>query len=579
MILSSMKKWLVLFNVLLVGFVGAAEPADTIFTGGKVITVDEKFSIAEAIAVRGERLIAVGINAEIEKLAGPETKKIDLQGATVLPGLIDSHVHATNAAVYEFENEVPSFETVSDVLAYIRERAEKAEAGEWITMSQVFITRLRERRFPTRAELDKAAPKNPVYFRTGPDAVVNSMALELSRIDRDYQVPEGSNARIERDSATGELTGIIRSAGGLIKVARTRDAPDFEQRKELLRQLIADYNSVGITGISDRNASDSGTLLYQGLRDDGQLNARVYLYRGVSAGSPIEKIKQQLDGFAEHPLHKYDNKLWARGVKIFLDGGMLTGSAYMLKPWGVSESYGIDDPEYRGMRYVEPEKLYQIAKYALERELQFTAHSVGDGAVETLVDAYVRIAENDFPIRDKRACVTHCNFMTERAIEKMSQHGIVCDIQPAWLYLDGSTLSHHFGIERLAWFQPYKALFENNVIVGGGSDHMQKIGSLRSVNPYNPFLGMWTTLVREPRWMEGALHPEHELSREQAIRLYTINNAYLTFEEKEKGSLEAGKLADFIVLDRDILECPVEEVRAIEVKQTWLGGEQVYASE
>ncbi len=258
---------------------------------------------------------------------------------------------------------------------------------------------------------------------------------------------------------------------------------------------------------------------------------------------------------------------------------MLTGSAYMLKPWGVSESYGIEDPEYRGIRYVEPEKLYEIAKYALERELQFTAHAVGDGAVETLVDAYVRIAENDFPIREKRPCVTHCNFMSERAIQLMGEYGIVCDLQPAWLYLDGSTLTHHFGIERLAWFQPYKALFDKNVIVGGGSDHMQKIGSLRSVNPYNPFLGMWTSLVREPRWMEEKLHPEHELSREEAIRLYTINNAYLTFEEKEKGSLEAGKLADFIVLDRDILECPVEEVREIEVKQTWLGGEQVYSAE
>jgi predicted amidohydrolase YtcJ len=574
-----MKKWLTLVKVLLVGFVGAAEPADTIFTGGKVITVDEKFSITEAIAVRGERLTAVGANAEIEKLAGPETEKIDLKGATVLPGLIDSHVHAPSAAIYEFENEIPSFETVPDVLAYIRERAEKAEAGEWITMSQVFITRLRERRFPTRSELDEAAPKNPVFFRTGPDAAVNSMALELSEIDRDFKVPEGSNARIERDPATGELTGIIRSAGGMIKVASRSNAPDFERRKESLRQLIADYNSVGITGISDRNASDSGTLLYEGLRDDGQLNARVYLYRGINAGSPVGKIKEQLDRYAEHPLHKYDNKLWARGVKIFLDGGMLTGSAYMLKPWGVSESYGIDDREYRGILYVEPEKLYEIAKYALQRELQFTAHSVGDGAVETLVDTYVRIAENDFPIRDKRPCVTHCNFMTERAIDQMGKHGIVCDIQPAWLYLDGSTLSHHFGIDRLAWFQPYKTLFEKNVIVGGGSDHMQKIGSLRSVNPYNPFLGMWTTLVRQPRWIEEALHPEHKLSREQAIRLYTINNAYLTFEEKEKGSLEAGKLADFIVLDRDILECPVEEVRDIEVKQTWLGGKQVYSSE
>ncbi len=574
-----MKPGIALLSVIFVGVSGAQETADRILTGGKIVTVDEGFSIAEAIATRGERILAVGSNAEIEEFAGPDTERIDLKGATVLPGLIDSHVHSTGAAVYEFEDEIPSFETVSDVLDYIRDRAEKSEDGEWITMSQVFITRLRERRFPTRAEMDGVAPNNPVYFRTGPDAAVNSMALDLSGIDKDFEVPEGSTARIERDPATGEPTGVIRSAGRLIKVAPRSGGPDFEQRKEALRKLITDYNKVGITGISDRNASDSGTRLYEDLLKEGNLNCRVYLYRGVGAGSDIEKIKEQLDRHAEHPLHNYNNMLWARGIKIFLDGGMLTGSAYMLEPWGVSDSYGIVDPEYRGIRYVEPDKLYEMAKYSLEKDLQFTAHAVGDGAVETLVDAYSRIAENDFPVRDKRPCVTHCNFMSERAIEKMGEHGIVCDLQPAWLFLDGSTLSQHFGVERLAWFQPYKALFEKNVIVGGGSDHMQKIGSLRSVNPYNPFLGMWTTLVREPRWMDESLHPRHKLSREQAIRLYTINNAYLTFEEAEKGSIEKGKLADFIVLDRDILECPVDEVREIQVKQTWLGGQSVYSSE
>ena len=574
-----MKFWIVLLSVLVVGVSGAQETADRIFTGGNIVTVDKEFSIVEAIAVKGERLLAVGTDAEIEKLAGADTQKIDLEGATVLPGLIDSHVHSTGAAVYEFENEVPSFETVSDVLDYISERAEKAEDGEWITMSQVFITRLRERRFPTRAEMDEVAPNNPVYFRTGPDAAVNSKALDLSGIDKDFEVPEGSNARIERDPTTGEPTGVIRSAGRLVKVAPRSGGPDFDQRKERLRELIADYNSVGITGIADRSAGESSVRLYEALEKEGKLNCRVYLYRGVGAGSDIETIKEQLDRHAEHPLHEYNNKLWAKGIKIFLDGGMLTGSAYMLEPWGVSDSYGIVDPEYRGIRYVEPEKLYEMAKYALEKELQFTAHAVGDGAVETLVDAYSRIAENDFPVREKRPCVTHCNFMSERAIEKMSEHGIVCDLQPAWLFLDGSTLSHHFGVERLAWFQPYKALFEKNVIVGGGSDHMQKIGSLRSVNPYNPFLGIWTTLVREPRWMEESLHSQHKLDREEAIRLYTINNAYLTFEENEKGSLEKGKLADFIVLDRDILKCPVDEVREIQVKETWLGGERVHSSD
>jgi predicted amidohydrolase YtcJ len=167
--------------------------------------------------------------------------------------------------------------------------------------------------------------------------------------------------------------------------------------------------------------------------------------------------------------------------------------------------------------------------------------------------------------------------MSPEAIAKMHALGVVANLQPAWLYLDGVTLRQQFGVERLAYFHPYRTLFERGVTVGGGSDHMQKIGSLRSINPYNPFLGMWTTIVRQPRGTDTPLHPEQSLTREQAIRLYTINNAFLTFEEGKKGSLERGKLADFIVLDRDILTCPIDQVKDIKVDVTYLGGARVHA--
>src|SRR3989442_1174067 len=176
-----------------------------------------------------------------------------------------------------------------------------------------------------------------------------------------------------------------------------------------------------------------------------------------------------------------------------------------------------------------------------------------------MIDAYSEI-NNEFPVRPARPCITHANFFPPGGIDKMKTLGIVADLQPDWLWLDGATLRRQFGYERMAAFQPYKTLFDSGVTVGGGSDHMQKIGSLRSINPYNPFLGMWITLTRQPRWTDQPLHPEQRISRELAIRLYTINNAYLTFEEKQKGSLENGKLADFIVLDRDILTCPLAEV-------------------
>lgn len=277
----------------------------------------------------------------------------------------------------------------------------------------------------------------------------------------------------------------------------------------------------------------------------------------------------------EHPLHRYNNRIWLRGIKVFLDGGMLTGSAYMRQPWGVSDIYSITDPDYRGLLYIQPERLQAIARLAVHYDLQMTAHAVGDGAVHALIDAYAAVNQTT-PIQDKRLCITHCNFMSKQAIERMSQLGIVADLQPAWLQLDGSTLLRQFGQQRLKYFQPYRSLLDAGVVVGGGSDHMQRIGSRRSVNPYNPFWGMWITVARQPRWMDQPLHPQQSISRQDAIRLYTINNAYLTFEEKEKGSLAPGKLADFIVLDRDILSCQLEDMPRVQVLQTYLGGKRIY---
>ena len=571
-------KRLFYYSVLACAFALPLPAAPVALINGHIVTVDGDFSIAEAMLVEGERIVKVGTNAEITEGLAAAATRIDLQGATVLPGLIDSHVHSTGASVFEYDHVIPEMETIADVLTYIRGRTALVPEGTWINLSQVFITRLREQRFPTRAELDEAAPKHPVVFRTGPDAAVNSLALSLSEITRDTAAPEGGTGRLEKDPATGEPTGILRgSATGLIKRGETgTKSPDEKGKVDALAELLADYNKVGLTSVSDRGAGDGSIALYSALRYSDRLTCRVYLYYSVNAQSPIETVLENIDKAAAHPLHAYNSELWLRGIKIFLDGGMLTGSAYMKRPWGVSAAYGIDDPEYRGMVYVEPEKLHVMARHALSKGLQFTAHSVGDGAVERLVDVYAKIGTEDFPVNEMRPCVTHCNFMTAEAIEKMATHGIVADLQPAWLYLDGRTLLKQFGLERLEYFQPYKTLAQKGVIAGGGSDHMQKIGSMRSVNPYNPFLGIWTTLTRHHRWMGDSLRPEQIIERADAIRLYTINNAWLTFEEKEKGSLEPGKLADFIVLDRDILTCPVEEVRAITVRETWLGGRQVY---
>ena len=550
-------------------------PPSHIFHNGKIATVDPQFRVVQAMAIRDGRIVAVGTNADIVKLAGPATERVDLGGKTVLPGLIDSHVHAPSASMYEFEQPVPDMESVADVLEYIRARAGKTEPGRWITLSQVFITRLREQRYPTRVELDGAAPRHPVAFRTGPDASLNSMALSMSGIDAKFEVPKGQPCRIERDRS-GEPTGILRNCASLIRSGPAGTSPSTADRLGRLRELLADYNSVGITSIVDANTDKSGLELYRTLREQDALTCRTFMAYGVDAQAPLDRIEATIREAASHPLHQYNDMLWLRGIKAFMDGGMLTGSAYMRRPWGVSKIYAIDDPEYRGVRFIEPEKLYQIARLALANDLQFTAHSQGDAAVDAMVEAYERINRDDFPVRDRRPSITHASFMSREAIARMKSLGIVANLQPAWLYLDGATLRQHFGVERLAYFHPYKSLAEQGVTAGGGSDHMQKIGSLRSINPYNPFLGMWTTIVRRPRGSQAPLHPEQNLTREQAIRLYTINNAFLTFEETRKGSLEAGKLADFIVLDRDILSCPVDEIKDIAVLATYLGGKRVY---
>jgi predicted amidohydrolase YtcJ len=341
--------------------------------------------------------------------------------------------------------------------------------------------------------------------------------------------------------------------------------------------LLADYNAVGLTSVAERNASEADMELYRALRERNELTCRIFLSAHIEPAQPWEKVEAHIRKLASDPLHRPDPWLWLRGVKSFMDGGMLTGSAYMREPWGLSKIYSITDPNYRGMRYIEPEPLYRAVRLALQNDLQFTAHSQGDAAVHGLVDAYERV-NREFAVRPQRPCITHSSFMSPEVVERMRDIGVVADMQPTWLERDGGTLRAHFGEARMRYFHPYKSLFDSGVIVGGGSDHMQKIGSMRSINPYNPFYGMWVTLARQPRWTEKPLHTEERVSREQAIRLYTSNNAFLLFGEKEKGSLEVGKLADFVVLEKDILTCPVDQVKDIQVAETWVGGKQVYDS-
>ncbi len=552
----------------------AAGP-NLIIHNARIVTVDPAFSIQQAMAVEGNRIVAVGQEEDVLRLQTEDTELLDLDGRMVLPGLMDSHVHPCDAAMTEFDHPIPEMESVRDVLDYFRARAEVLDDGQWIVLQQVFITRLREQRYPTRAELDAAAPNNPCVFRTGPDASLNTLALKLSGIDRDFRVADGGPGYIEKDPQTGEPTGILRSCSRYIKSVDSGRKATEQDRYDRLLTLLRDYSSVGITGICDGDVVQADLDLYRRMLERRELPVRVAAQYHVETIGPIEQIEENIRRVAQNPLRRGGPMLRVIGVKVYLDGGMLTGSAYMSRSWGVSKIYAIDDPNYRGVLFIPKDRLLPIVRTATESGLQFTAHTVGDGAVETLVDVYDELSRT-MPIRDMRHCITHSNFMSPETVKKVVDLKVIPLVQPAWLYLDTRTLAGHFGYDRLRWFQPLKSILDAGGIAAGGSDHMQKIGSLRSNNPYDPFLGMWTMLTRRARWHDGQLHPEEALSREQAIRLYTIHCARAMFLDKAVGSLETGKLADFIVLDTDLLTCPVDAIREAKVLQTYCDGRLVF---
>jgi predicted amidohydrolase YtcJ len=560
------------FAALLAASLAAiAQQPDLIYYNGKIITMWPERPSAEAVAIEGDRFIAVGASADVLKTAGPGARRIDLHGQTVVPGLIDSHVHPIGAALSEIDGPVPVFHSIAEIQDYIRKQAKTLPSDRLIFVPKVYPSRLAERRYPTRAEMDAAAQGREAVADNGYAAVLDSALMKRLGITKD--TPEPSNGRIVRDGA-GNPTGLILGAPQLLAAVRTARKYTAKERLQGLKSMLAHYNAAGLTSIIDRSEGPEGFRAYQQLHDSGQLTVRAYVTYLIRAqGSPAD-VREEIERF---PFVTGFGDKWLRvgSLKTILDGGILIGTAYLREPWGQhTQLYGFVQPDYRGVLSVSKENLFEMARVADELGWQMTAHTTGGGATDLLLDAY-EAADKIKPIRGRRFTVTHGNFPDPRAIERAKRLGVAFDIQPAWLHLDGAAIKDVFGPERMKNFQPLRSMLDAGLIVAGGSDHMIRFDSREATNPYHPFFGMWMAVTRKTT--DGkVLNPEQCISRMEALKMWTWNAAYLMFAEKETGSIEPGKLADMVVISKDFATCPEDDIKDIEPVETIVGGKVVY---
>jgi predicted amidohydrolase YtcJ len=549
-----------------------ASGPEVIYYNARIATLDGSSGSAEALAIEGGRFVAVGRGEDVLALSGAATRKVDLGGRRVVPGLIEAHAHPEEASISELESEIPDVRSIGGLLDWIAGQAAAQPRGSWIVHPKMFPTRLAEMRPPTLAELDAAAPDHPVFLDGTYGGTVNSAALRASGI-----TAATSHPGILKDGA-GRPNGQIRQAAFSLLKRPKRKAPSLEERATALAGLFDRYHSLGFTSLTSGAAGPEEIALYQYMRRKALLNMRVFLniYLDLPAGRrSLQEIRKEL-GLLGYSTGFGDEWLRIGALKTILDGGILTGTAYLREPWGTraGEVYGIEDPAYRGMPRFETGELIALVQASAERGWKLAAHATGGGAVDQLLDACEAV-DPATPIAPLRFSVIHGNFFTPECIQRMRRLEIVADVQPAWFYKDADAMQAILGPERIRAFNAYRSLIEAGVVVSAGSDLMVKLDAATSINPYNPWLGMWSMVTRKTE-RGSVIVPEEAVSREQALRCYTINNAYSSFEENLKGSIEPGKLADFAVLDRDYFHCPEDEIKEIRSVLTVVGGRVVY---
>jgi predicted amidohydrolase YtcJ len=546
--------------------------ANLVLYHGKIVTLDPQSHTYSAIAIQNGRIIRLGSDADVLRLeAGPGTVKIDLGGKCVLPGLIDAHVHPLSAGLSEYHGEIPPLRSYADVQNYIRGKAKTTPKGKWIVVPRTFPTRLREMRMPTRDVLDVDSD-HPVLFDASYVWIVNSLGLKMSGIDRHTPNPPGGE--IVKDS-NGEPNGILRHAESLVKGVSTAENFTPQEKLDALEKMLRRYLAIGLTTIGDRAVVEEDVALYQQLKAANRLPIRAVLTWRMPTAAPTDELVRTIKN-KPWVTNQGDEWLKFGAFKVTLDGGMTIGTAYQRQPYGAfaRQLYGLTDPADRGQLFVAPDKLLVIMRAARDKGWALTAHAQGGGAVDTLLETFEKL-NAEKPLAPSRSHWIHASFQSPDAIARGKKIGMLADVQPAWLHFDGPALEKVFGHQGMRYFFPLRSYLNAGIVIAGGSDHMIGFAYDRAVNSYNPFLGMWISVTRKMHTGE-VLYPEERITREEALRMYTTGAAYMQFNEKDRGTLETGKLGDLVVLDRDYFTCPEDDIRNIQPEMTVLNGKVVY---
>jgi len=565
----------------------AQRRADLVVINGKVITVDKNFSIKQAVAVKDRKVIAVGTNEEIKTFITKDTKVLDIKGKPVLPGINDSHCHAAlfggTRPPLSLDLSYPAIKSISGMSEVLRKKVEEVPPGEWIRgfgWDQGYLEECKKDplRFPIKWDIDPVSPNNPVVFTdySVHTLLANSKALDLAGITKDTPDPEGG--KIERDPSTGEPTGIFKELSAQALINKIVPLYNKAQKKEIIISAMKQFNANGITSYTEGalgpggDASEGGTLgtecieIYKELHDHGELTARVtiLLLMGEYGVLSMEDLKRGLDFFKTPS--GLDNE-WLRipGVKIFADGIPETKTAWMFDEY-IGGGYGsLVIPGGTGKdKYNE---FINMIIYAHERGFQVAVHACGDRAIDAAVDGFVKAIQQG-PGRDPRHYVVHGENIRPECAKRMAEQSLGVAAQPEIKSIVADFDNETLGPERSAYEWPMRTLIDAGVVLSAGSD--------APVTSLNWRQGVQSAVLREAKSSGKVSGPDQCIGVEDAIRMYTINGAWQDHMESVKGSIEVDKLADFCILDDDILTIDPHRIADIPVLMTIVGGKIVY---